>query len=126
MPQSELISLLTLSEFMWSCGGSCQPVCALTYFEEVRNTEAWNSTSWYTGCYITHPLEGISSGNGRSGSEREIASSSIKGVLMADGTANSLRYYCTCQKKHFSTKIWVPDWEFFGTGQKFHPSSTLS
>jgi hypothetical protein len=85
------------------------------------------ATPWFTGWYIPHPLEGIYSEDERCGSEREIASSSMKGVLMADGTANSLRCYCICHKKHFlSTKIWVPDWEFFGTGQKFHPSSTLS
>jgi hypothetical protein len=85
------------------------------------------ATPWFTGWNIPHQLEGISLEDGRCGSEREIASSSIKGVLMAERTANSLRYYCTCHKKYFLlTKIWVPDWEFFGIGQNFHPSSYLS
>jgi hypothetical protein len=25
-----------------------------------------------------------------------------------------------------SSTLWVPDWEFFGTGQKYHASSTLN
>jgi hypothetical protein len=41
------------------------------------------ATPWFTGCYIPHPLEGISSEDGRCGSERDIVSSSIKGLLMA-------------------------------------------
>jgi hypothetical protein len=47
---------------------------------------------------------------------------------MADGTATGLRCYGLCHKQHFhSTKMSMPIyWEFFVTGQKFHPSSTLS
>jgi hypothetical protein len=47
---------------------------------------------------------------------------------MADGTATGLKCYGPCHKKHFlSTKMsMLVYWEFFVTGQKFRPSSTLS
>jgi hypothetical protein len=80
----------------------------------------------FPGWYISHPHELISSGDGRCSSEREISSSNVKGVLMADGTTTGLWCYCPYKNHIFSTKKWVPNWEFFGTGQKFHPSSTLS
>jgi hypothetical protein len=38
-----------------------------------------------------------------------------------------LRCFYTHHKKLFqSTTLWVPYWEFFGTGQKCHASSTLN
>jgi hypothetical protein len=43
--QSDLISLVTWSEFFWSLWSSCQPVCefvCFVCFDEVRNTKAWN------------------------------------------------------------------------------------
>jgi hypothetical protein len=78
--------------------------------------------------HISCPYQLISAGDGRCSSERKIASSNVKGVLMADGTGTSLRFYGPCHKKHFlSTKMSMHVyWEFFVTGQKFHPSSTLS
>jgi hypothetical protein len=81
----------------------------------------------FPGWYISHPHELISSGDGRCSSEREISLFNGKGVLMADGIATDLCCHCPYQKNHFlSTKMWRPNWEIFGTGQKFHPSSTLN
>jgi hypothetical protein len=65
--------------------------------------------------------------DGRCSSGMEIASTNVKGVFLAYGTAKALRWFCTHCKKHFlSSKMWVPDWEFFGTGQKCHPTWTLN
>jgi hypothetical protein len=56
-----------------------------------------------------------------------VASSKVKGVFLADLTAKGLRCFCTCHEKAFlSSKLCVPDWEIFGTGQKYHASSTLN
>jgi hypothetical protein len=44
---------------------------------------------WYTLC----PHKGISSGDGKCCSERELASSNVKGVFLADGSAKSLRHF---------------------------------
>jgi hypothetical protein len=65
--------------------------------------------------------------DGRCSIEREVASSKVKGVFLVDLTAKGLRCFCTYQEKAFlSSKLWVPDWEIFGTGQKYHASSTLN
>jgi hypothetical protein len=81
----------------------------------------------FPGWYISHPHELISSGDGRCSSESEFSLSNGTGILMADVTATSLWCYCPYHKNHFLlTKMWVPNWELFGTGQKFYPSSTLS
>jgi hypothetical protein len=75
---------------------------------------------WYT----LHPHKGISSGDGRCCSEREVSSSNVLGIFLAYESAKSLRCFCTHHKEHFlSSKLWVPDWEFLGTGEKCHPSS---
>jgi hypothetical protein len=38
-----------------------------------------------------------------------------------------LRCFCTHNEKAFlSSKLWIPDWEFFGREQKCHDSSTLN
>jgi hypothetical protein len=42
-------------------------------------------------------------------------------------TAKGLRCFYTHHKKDFlSSTLWIPDWEFFGTGQKCHAISTLN
>jgi hypothetical protein len=41
----------------------------------------------------------ITSGDGRCCSEREFASSNVKGVFLDDGSAKSLRHFCTRHKK---------------------------
>jgi hypothetical protein len=99
----------------------------LAYFDAVRNTEAWyNNPVFSMVVHFTSTLVNILR-DGRCSTEREISSSNVKGVLMADVTATGLWCYCPYHKNHFfSSKMWVPNWEFFGTGQKFHPSSTLS
>jgi nitrite reductase/ring-hydroxylating ferredoxin subunit len=99
----------------------------IVWFDEVRNREAWTNKHlvpiWYTLC----PHKGIASGDGRFCSHREIASSNVKGVFLADGRAMGLRQFCTHHKEHFlKSKLWEPDREFFGTGEKCHPSSTLN
>jgi hypothetical protein len=44
-------------------------------------------------------------------------------MLRVDGTAKGLRCFCSHDYKHFlSSKMWVPDWELYGTGQKCNPS----
>jgi hypothetical protein len=48
------------------------------------------------------PYEEITSGNGRYCSEREVASSYLKGLFLADGSAKGVRHFCTHhKKKHF-------------------------
>jgi hypothetical protein len=85
------------------------------------------TTAWSRILYTLHPHKGIDSGDGRCCSHREIASSNVKGVLLADGSAMGLRQFCTHHNEHFlRSKLWVPDWEIFGTGEKCHPSSTLN
>jgi hypothetical protein len=39
--------------------------------------------------------------DGRCRSGREIASSNVKGVFLADGTAKAMRCLCTHSQKHF-------------------------
>jgi hypothetical protein len=67
--ESELISLSTLSEFLWSVSHSCQPVFVFPYFDDVRNREAWNNNSLIPSVVPLHPHKGISSGDGRGCSE---------------------------------------------------------
>jgi hypothetical protein len=59
--------------------------------------------------------------------QREVASSNVNGVFLADGTAKGLGCFCIHHEKPFeSSTQWVPDWEFFGTGHKYQASCTLN
>jgi hypothetical protein len=83
------------------------------------------TSPWFPIFYTLCPHEGITSGEGRCCSHREIASSKLEGIFLAAGSAMRLRQFCTHQKEHFlRSKLWVPDREFFGRGEKCHPSST--
>jgi hypothetical protein len=85
------------------------------------------TTPWFLIWYTLHSLKGIASGDGRCCSHREIAYFRVKGFFLADGNTMRLRHFCTHHKEHFlRSKLWVPDWEFFGTGEKSHHSSTLN
>jgi hypothetical protein len=96
-------------------------------FDEVRNTEVWNNNILVPSVVHLHPHKGILSGDGRCCSEREIASSNVKGVFLADGCAKALRHFVLTSKKHILlSKIWVLDWEILETGEKYHPSSTYN
>jgi hypothetical protein len=99
LDESDLISLFTLSEFLWSVSHSSQPLCAILCFDEVRNREAWNNNILVTSVVHFCPHEGKPSGDGRCCSEREVASCNVKGVFLADGTAKGLRRFCTHHKK---------------------------
>jgi hypothetical protein len=35
-------------------------------------------------------------------------------------------FFVLTMRNFLSSTLWVPDWEFFGTGQKCHASSTLN
>jgi hypothetical protein len=96
-------------------------------FVEDRNTEAWNKNPGsHCGTFCIHVRETLPH-DGRCSSEREVASSKVKGVFLADLSVKDFRCFCTHQEKAFlSSKMWVPDWKFFGTGQKCHASSTLN
>jgi hypothetical protein len=74
-------------------------VCKFPCFDEVRNRETWIATSWIPVWYTLRPHKGITSGDGRCCSEREIASSNVKGVFLGDGSANGLRCFCRHLKK---------------------------
>jgi hypothetical protein len=77
--------------------------------------------------YTLCPHKGITSGEGRCCSHREIASFKVKGSFLDAGSAMRLRQFCIHHKEHFlRSKLWVLDREFFGTGDKCHPSSTLN
>jgi hypothetical protein len=59
--------------------------------------------------------------------QREVASSNVNGVFLADGTAKGLMCFDTHHKKLFlSSTVWVPDWEFLGKEHKCYASSTFN
>jgi hypothetical protein len=60
-------------------------------FDGVRNTEAWNTTPWFPVYYIFPHIGNNLPHDGRCSSGREIASSNVEGVFLADGTAKALR-----------------------------------
>jgi hypothetical protein len=95
--ESELISLSTLSEFLWSVSHSYQPVCAFPCFDEVSNREARTKNILIPWVVELRPAKGIYSGVGWC-SEREVAQSNVKGVFLADGRAKGLRRFVLTTK----------------------------
>jgi hypothetical protein len=90
---------------------------------ELGTQKSGNTTPWFPVYYIFPHIRKNLPHDGRCSSRREIPSSNVEGVFLADGTAKALRCFCTYHQKHFLiSKMRVPDWEFFGTGQKCHPT----
>jgi hypothetical protein len=75
-------------------------------FVEDRNTEAWNKNPGsHCGTFCIHVRETLPH-DGRCSSEREVASSKVKGVFLADLTAKGLRCFFTYLEKVFlSSKL---------------------
>jgi hypothetical protein len=57
------------------------------------------TTAWFPVWYTLCPHKGITSGDGRCCSKREVPSSNMKGVFLADGGAKDMRRVCTHHKK---------------------------
>jgi hypothetical protein len=49
-----------------------------------------STTPWFPVCYILHHIREYPLHDGKCSSGREIASSNVKGVFLADGTAKAL------------------------------------